>query len=73
MQGNVIALCPSYFTLPSQQSMLSEIASGRFTMPSAGFAMVHEVQHLSVIVSSARRCADQPDSAAGGGCYSVAW
>ncbi|KAJ6191732.1 hypothetical protein J3E72DRAFT_170161, partial [Bipolaris maydis] len=64
LSGNIIFLCPEFFELNDQPTMVSAWNQERF-LPSQGFVMLHEVQHLSAIVGEARRCNDE--------CYDISW
>ncbi|WQF80935.1 Putative metallopeptidase, catalytic domain superfamily [Colletotrichum destructivum] len=57
--GNVILLCRGFFLKKSHKTMIKTWRKSKDEASlSAGFALLHEVQHISAIVGKERRCID---------------
>ncbi|KAI8311765.1 hypothetical protein K4K61_011567 [Colletotrichum sp. SAR11_59] len=71
LSGHSIVLCDRFFEAVSNQEMLAFWQENRRLKGSAGFTLLHEVQHLAAFVGDNRRCIDVPDPAYtdGSGCY----
>ncbi|KAF4808240.1 hypothetical protein CGCSCA5_v012529 [Colletotrichum siamense] len=71
LSGHSIVLCDRFFDGASNQEMLAFWQENRRLKASAGFNLLHEVQHLAAFVGDNRRCIDVPDPAYpdGSGCY----
>uniref|UniRef100_L2FP62 Uncharacterized protein n=1 Tax=Colletotrichum fructicola (strain Nara gc5) TaxID=1213859 RepID=L2FP62_COLFN len=71
LSGHSIVLCDKFFEGVSNQEMLAFWQENRRLKGSAGFFLLHEVQHLAAFVGDNRRCIDVPDPAYkdGSGCY----
>lgn len=58
-EGNVILLCKGFFLKRSHKTMIKKWRKSKEEASlSAGFALLHEVQHISAIVGKERRCID---------------
>ncbi|TQN64241.1 hypothetical protein CSHISOI_11192 [Colletotrichum shisoi] len=58
-KGNVILLCKIFLAKKSHQTMIKKWRKSKEEAGlSAGFALLHEVQHVSAIVGKKRRCID---------------
>ncbi|OHF03200.1 hypothetical protein CORC01_01584 [Colletotrichum orchidophilum] len=69
LSGNAIILCDRFFEYKSLEYMLQTWRDKRRFSLSAGFTLLHGLQHLPAIVGDARRCVDVPNHNRTGGCY----
>jgi hypothetical protein len=70
--GNVIGLCLEFFNVTADLSTAMTSFRDGSLVNTPDFILLHEVQHLSAIVGSPRRCTDQPGPK-GGLCYTPGW
>ncbi|KAH9865126.1 hypothetical protein IAQ61_009073 [Plenodomus lingam] len=57
-RGNMIILCPTFFKLrTTTREMIDSITESQIAY-SGGFSLLHEVQHLGIIVGEGNVCAD---------------
>ncbi|TQN65873.1 hypothetical protein CSHISOI_09610 [Colletotrichum shisoi] len=56
--GNIFVLCEKVFRYPSHEKMLQAWRIGHEGVYSAGFILLHEAQHMSIVVGKSRRCID---------------
>ncbi|OHE99115.1 hypothetical protein CORC01_05608 [Colletotrichum orchidophilum] len=74
--GPVLAMCPRFFTLPSQDQVIKALEQESPELQlSADLTLVHEMQHVSLTTGNERFCDDQIELSKtygkGNGCYDI--
>lgn len=72
INGNIIGFCPRFFDTVDLDFAI-ESYSGGDCVNTMGFDLLHEVQHVSGIVSPESRCTDHRDPVTNDPCYDTEW